>query len=403
MNARVSIAVLAFGLTLANPVHASDVGYIYGRVETVGGGAYEGQLRWGTEESFWDDIFNASKVENENLDYVDRKVLERMRWRHWSNWDFFGNRDHTHVFAIRFGDLKRIHVKGGDDLVVEFRNGENLRLEGGSNDVGADITVVDPKLGRHTLKWNRIRTIEFRETPAKLPAKLGEPIYGTVKSGRYDFIGRIQWDNDEDLTGDKLDGETQDGKVSVAFGDIAAIRKHRQGALVRLKSGSELYLTGTNDVNHENRGVVVVVARLGAVKIGWDDFDEVTFAPAPNSGRSYAEYAQASDLSGEVMTRDGRYDGRIVFDLDESRDFELLQGTSGDTEFLIPFRDIARITPQGRFRSDVVLHMGMTIELEDGQDVTRKNDGLLVFTGDGKPKYVSWQDVTDVRFARSPR
>jgi hypothetical protein len=404
VSARVSIAVLAFGLALANPVFASDVGYIYGRVETVDGGVYEGQLRWGTEESFWDDIFNATKFENENLRYVDRSVLDRMSWRHWSGWDFFGNREHsfTHVFAIRFGDLKRIHVRHGDELVVEFRNGEELKLEGGSNDVGAEITVVDPKLGKHELSWHRIRTIEFKDTPAKLDHKLGEPIFGTVKSGRYDFTGRIQWDNDEDLTGDKLDGETSDGKVSIEFGDIAAIRKDRQGALVKLKSGSELYLTGTNDVNHENRGVVVVVARVGTVKIGWDDFDQATFAPAPNSGRSYAEYAGGRDLSGEVVTRDGRYEGRIVFDLDESRDCELLHGTNGDTEYLIPFRDIADIKPQGRRRSAVELRMGLTIELEESEDVTRKNDGLLIFSGGGKPKYIAWQDVTDIRFAEQP-
>src|SRR6185295_17119090 len=125
---------------------------------------------------------------------------------------------------------------------------------------------------------------------------------------------------------------------------------------------------------------------LGTVKIGWDDFDEVKLVPAPSSGRSYAEYARGSDLSGQVVTREGRYDGRIVFDLDESWDFELLHGTNGDTEYLIPFRDIARIKPQGRRRSDVELRVGLTIELEDSQDVTRMNDGLLVFTGDPKPK-----------------
>jgi hypothetical protein len=398
VSARVSIAALALGLGLASPVFGSDVGYIYGRVETVDGGSYEGQLRWGTEESFWDDIFNATKLENENLDYVDRKVLRRVRREPWNVWDLF--RDHDgrfdHIFAVRFGDLKRIHVRRGDDLVVEFRNGDDLRLRDGSNDIGARITVVDANRGRHELKWNRIRTIEFRDTPAKLHDKLGEPIYGTVKSGRYDFTGRIQWDDDECLTIDELDGETQDGKVSVAFGDIAAIRKHRRGALVRLKSGSELYLTGTNDVNHGNRGVIVVVPRVGTVKIGWDDFDEVTFAPAPNSGRSYAEYAPARNLSGAVVTRDGRYDGRIVFDLDESWDFELLHGSNGDTQYLIPFRDIARITPKGRRRSDVELRMGLTIELEEGQDVTGKNDGLLVFTGDRKPTYVPWGDVTEI-------
>ncbi len=406
MSARVSIAVLAFGLTLASPVFASDVGYIYGRVETVGGEAYEGQLRWGDEESFWDDIFNATKFENENLAYVDHKDLRRIRSRHWSGWDFLGilEPDLTHLFAIRFGDLKRIEVRGGDDLVAEFRNDEEMRLRGGSNDVGAQITVVDPKLGKRELKWNRIRTIEFRDTPAKLHDKLGEPIYGTVKSGRLDFTGRIQWDHDETLTSDELDGETRDGKVSLEFGDIAAIRKDRRGALVTLKSGSELYLTGTNDVNHENRGVVVVVPGVGTVKIGWDDFDEAKLVPAPTSGRSYAEYARGGDLSGEVVTHDGRCSGRIVFDLDESRDFELLHGTNGDTEYLIPFRDIARIKPQGRRRSEVELRMGLTIELEESQDVTRKNAGLLVFTGEGKPKYVAWQDVTDVRFAEpSPR
>jgi hypothetical protein len=38
VSARVSVAALAFGLTLASPVFASDVGYIYGRIETVDGG-----------------------------------------------------------------------------------------------------------------------------------------------------------------------------------------------------------------------------------------------------------------------------------------------------------------------------------------------------------------------------
>ena len=401
MSARVSMVLLAFGLTLAGPVLASDVGYLYGRVETVDGGVYEGQLRWGTEESFWDDIFNANKLRNENIEYLDAKVLEQLRWRNHSSWDFFGDRDNSfsHLFAIRFGDLKRIDVRRGEDLVVEFRNGETLRLRGGSNDVGAEITVVEPKQGRHMLKWNRIRMVEFTDTPARLREKLGEPIYGEVKFRGHTFEGRIQWDNDECLTIDELDGETRDGKASVAFRDIASIRKERQGARVTLKSGAELYLTGSNDVNHENRGVIVVVPGLGTVKVGWRDFEEATFAPAPNSGDGYAEYAGGRSLSGEVMTRDGSLRGRIVFDLDESWDFEILHGRNGDTEFLIPFRDIVRITPRGLQRSDVEVSLGLTIELEESQDVSRKNDGLLVFTNGGKPRYVAWQEVTELRLA----
>jgi hypothetical protein len=322
-----------------------------------------------------------------------------VRQGNWAGLDLFAMFDHklTHLFAIRFGDLKRIEMMRGDDLIVTFRNGEELKLSGGSNDVGARITVVDPQHGRHTLDWSRIRAVEFMATPAKLEDKLGEPIYGTVVSGDIEFTGRIQWDHDETLSIDELDGDTEDGKVSLRFGDIASIRKQGRGSLVTLKSGSEMYLTGSNDVNRENRGVVVVVPGLGSVRIGWRDFNEAVFRPAPNSGRAYAAYAQEGDIMGTVVTRKGRHDGRIVFDLDESWDFELLHGMNDDTEYLIPFRDIARIKPQGDWRADVELHNGLTIELEESQDVTRKNDGLLVYTSTaGKPTYVKWRDVTEI-------
>ena len=400
MSARVSVAALAFGLVLASPVFASDVGYIYGRVTTVDNKTFEGQLRWGKEEAFWDDIFNADKMENEHLKYVDARVLEERRSRYGIDWGFFfgDNAGFAHLFAIRFGDLKRIEMVHGDDFIVEFRNGEEMELKGGSNDVGAEITVVDPRHGQLSLDWDRIKLVEFKETPARLEGKLGEPIYGTVKSGRYDFTGRIQWDNDECLTIDKLDGDTREGHESIPFGDIASITKHRRGALVRLKSGSELYMTGSNDVNHGNRGVVVVVPLVGSVKIGWEDFDEVTFSSPQGTGRSYAQYAQGGNLAGTVATRNGSYEGRIVFDLDESHDFELLHGTNGHTQYMIPFRDIARITPEGPRRAVVELKIGLTIELEENQDVTLKNDGLLVFAGKQKPQYVAWEDVREVVF-----
>ena len=168
--------------------------------------------------------------------------------------------------------------------------------------------------------------------------------------------------------------------------------------MVTLKSGTQVFLTGSNDVNHQNRGVVVVVPNLGSVKIGWRDFDELRLSRAPSTGPAYADYAAASDLEGTVVTRSGRHAGRIVFDLDESWDFEMLQGTNGDTEYLIPFREIARIKPSGGLRSTIVLKSGMTVVLQGSQDVTRKNDGLLVYDAAGDPAYVPWRDVTEVVF-----
>ena len=124
----------------------------------------------------------------------------------------------------------------------------------------------------------------------------------------------------------------------------------------------------------------------------------MTFRPAPNTGRGYAEYGAGHELTGAVATRGDRYTGRIVFDLDEAWDFELLQGKMGSTEYLIPFREIARIKPTSVRRSDVELRSGLTVELEEGQDVSRRNDGLLVFSDNRKPRYVAWRDVDEVVF-----
>jgi hypothetical protein len=40
----------------------------------------------------------------------------------------------------------------------------------------------------------------------------------------------------------------------------------------------------------------------------------------------------------------------------------------------------------------------MSVELEDSHDVTRKNDGLLVFDTNRDPTYIDWRDVRQVVF-----
>ena len=157
-------------------------------------------------------------------------------------------------------------------------------------------------------------------------------------------------------------------------------------------------MIGTNDVNGENRGIVVNEPGIGSVKIGWADFDQVTFEPAPETGPSYADYGSGHELFGTVQSDEGTFRGRIIYDLDEAWDFELLQGKNHDTEYSIPFRDILRIEPRGGRGASVVLREGLTIELEDSHDVSRANDGVLIFEGAGKPKYIDWRALKSIEF-----
>jgi len=404
MKVIIIVAVMVmYGLGVVPLVDASDAGFLYGRVVTVDDDTYTGQLRWGTEETFWDDIFNSSKTENPFTDYLDDEILRKLNRDNHDGWSFFGRGNHeapTHAFAVRFGDLKSIHVEHDEEVLIAFRNGVELELEGGSNDVGAKITVMDSEVGEIQLKWDRVKHVEFMETPVRLEPRLGDPIYGTVETRHGAFTGLVQWDHQECLTTDELDGDTEDGDVTIEFGKIASIEKERRGSIVTLRSGREMFLTGSNDVNSENRGVIVKSEKFGKVKIGWKDFEKVEFEEsARTSGRAYSDYGTTHELSGEVATDEGeRYSGRIVYDLDEEWDVELLHGRKGDTEFIIPFRDVAKITPVGRRRAIVVLRNGEKLELEESQDVSRRNDGMLVFTDERKPVYVAWRDIDEIVF-----
>ena len=121
-------------------------GLIYGKVHTESGTLYEGRLRWnrGGEEAFWGDHFNGSKDERPYVDAVPRKDRRRTDYI-----TIFGSRIGLRFSlgsrwaVVRFGDIKKIDVGRGDHAVLHMKDGSELELDGGSNDLGATINVWD--------------------------------------------------------------------------------------------------------------------------------------------------------------------------------------------------------------------------------------------------------------------
>ena len=232
---------------VTSALQAQDEGFIYGKVFTEDGKTYQGPIRWGKEEIYWSDLFNAAKERNENLTHLsdrDREKLddENMTWFSWSdkssNW--FGTRswhgesrnDYIHQFACQFGEIKSLRPTGSKSAELEMRNGKKFEVDGeGYNDIGPDIRVVDQELGDMDVYWNRIEKIEFMDTPSKLENRFGKPLYGTVEAYGNKFTGFIQWDHDERVSTDKLDGDSDDGSLSIEMGKIKSIerRGRRQG------------------------------------------------------------------------------------------------------------------------------------------------------------------------------
>jgi hypothetical protein len=411
-------AVLFLVLSVAS---GQDEHFLYGRITMTDSKIYEGPIRWGKEEVYWNDIFNASKLRNENLRYLTgderEKLIERLHeynhrhddWNHWSRWaDSFNWRgsddddqyDFVHQFSCQFGDIKSIKPQGSKWVDLELRNGTKVELSGeGYNDVGLDIKVIDRELGEVELYWNRIDKIEFINTPSKLINRFGKPLYGTVEAFGEKFTGYIQWDHDERLSVDKLDGESEDGDLSIEFEKIAAITRVGSRCRVQLKSGREIYMEGSNDVDRENRGVIVMGKDIPSIDIPWNEFDKVTFEDKPTTALvSYDQFKNQKELQADIKTFNGEsYSGKIVFDLDEEFDFELLQGKHHELEYSTPFRNVKKIKQFDDSRCELELKDGHKIMLSDGQDVDGRNQGILIFaSGKGGPKYISWDKVSEI-------
>jgi len=413
-----SLLVIIGALLMSLPALCQDEGFIYGKISTEDGKFYEGPIRWGKEEIYWNDMFNSSKERNENLRYLSDRDKERLDDKHytWSSWEnhftnFIGSKhwsgsndddDYIHQFSCQFGEIKTLRPMGKKYVELELQNGQKFEVSGeGYNDIGLDIRVMDKELGEVEIYWGRIDKIEFMTTPAKLELKFGQPLYGTVEAFGDKFTGYIQWDHDERISTDKLDGDSDDGDVSIEFSKIRSIERKGGQSLVILKSGRELWLDGSNDVSSGHRGVIVMNKEFPSIDIPWREFDKVVFEDkTPGPAAVYKDFSTQKELNGKVTTHDGKtIAGKIIFDLDETHDYELLQGKEGEFVYATAFRNVKKITTKGEHRCMIELRSGKKITLDEGQDVNEKNQGVLVFVSDKeKPSYIPWGEVNEIEF-----
>ena len=272
---------------------------------------------------------------------------------------------------------------------------------GNSEDLGGSIGVLDFELGEVKLSWGRIDKVEFMAAPKGYKETFGEPIYGIVNAGRKGtFKGLIEWDSDERFMDEILDGKDRDGDKKVPFRSIQKIEKNRNGDDLTLRSGRTLYLTGSNDVNDGNRGILIHDPEVGQVKVPWRDFIDLEINNDESLGMSYDDFPVSKGINATVITIQGdEFKGLLAFDLDEAWEFEVLDANDDNVAYQIPFRNIKSITPKNYNYSMVELKNGERLLLGDHRDVSRENAGVLVFVSkSGDPEYIRWEDIKNITF-----
>ena len=105
-------------------------------------------------------------------------------------------------------------------------------------------------------------------------------------------------------------------------------------------------------------------------------------------------------LKGVVKDLGGKeYDGLIIFDKDEKWDLEQLEGNYKSSKYIIPFREIKTIIPKNESYSYVILRSDKKLLLGDLQDVSSKNEGVVVIQKDNtEPIHLDWEDVDEIHF-----
>lgn len=405
-------------LIIANEANAQKSPFIYGKVSTVSGDEYTGAIRWGNDNSqkaevFWVELFNGTKTSNDFMRFLSKSEVKELSEKDeggsWlsldlgvlSIWeDKFSKTQHE--FKTSFGDIKSIEPTRRGRVKVTLKNGVSLEIvNNNTEDIGNSIGVMDFELGEVKLNWSRIDKVEFMAAPEGYDETFGKPIYGIVNAGRKGtFKGLIEWDADERFMHEILDGKDRNGDKKVPFRSIRSIEKNRNGVDLTLRSGRTLFLTGSNDVDSRNSGIVIHDPEVGQVKVSWRDFMDLEISDGENLVMDYSDFPVSKGINATVVTIQGdEYQGLLAFDLDEAWEFEILDANDDKVEYQIPFRNIKSIIPKNYNYSMVELKNGERLLLGDHRDVSDSNAGVLVFVSkSGDPEYIKWSKIDEIIF-----
>jgi len=233
---------------------------LFGTVEDEDGRRFTGYISWDLDEILESDVLD-------------------------------GEDDDGKEWEIPFGDISSIEGRRRE-VTVTMTSGDTLVLFG-SNDVNRGnrgVQISDPDLGMVEVEWDEFRVLDLHEAPSPVEYGAfdgGHPLFGTVttQSGE-EITGRIRWDADEEWSWEFLNGQSEDVTFTIEFAKIDRIRRGSLGSTVTLVDGRAFELEDSNDVDWDNKGILLRVESDSGSEPGldetwrfvdWDDFLEVRF------------------------------------------------------------------------------------------------------------------------------
>ena len=235
---------------------------LYGTVEDRRGSRFTGYVSWDLDE-----ILDSDVLDGEEMDGGDDR-------------------------EIQFSEIASIARVPGGARVVLF-DGDEWDLRG-TRDVGRGnrgIQISDPALGIVEVEWREFEILRLHEADVVVGYDAfdgGHPLVGTVvtQSGE-EIDGVIRWDADEAYSWELLNGRADDVIFTIEFGEVSRIvRGEVFGATVTLRDGRTFELDDANDVDWDNKGILIAPEAASGGEalngsrwrvVAWDDFKEARF------------------------------------------------------------------------------------------------------------------------------
>lgn len=388
------LLILASVLLIMSPAAAQNqLGRIYGKVTTVSGDVMEGRISWSDHETIWYHTFDGY------YDFFDHNRDAYARQR-----KYLGRRPKSteSEFTVYFGDIVSIKRRGSR-CVVLLKDGREYEVT--EEDVGETLNINEVDYGKVDVSWRNLMEVEFMDEPESFRRSSDEnayPIYGKVHT-RADIVfeGFIMWDNDETLSAHILDAKEGRKNREIPFSKIRSIRpRSRNSSEIVLMSGKEIIVSGSNDVDSGNRGLIVTDISIGRVEIEWRDVERVDFEHRVDAG-SYSDFKPGKPLYGTVTDEDGEeYKGFIRWDDDESVTTDFLNGEAYRTKMTIRFANIKEIQRRTRKSAIVILKNGEKMLMRGSNDVDSGNRGIVILdkADDKEGIILSWDEFEKVVF-----
>jgi hypothetical protein len=385
---------------------------IFGTVTGTNGQTYTGSIRWGDQETFLSDIFNGRKISTVGIEHLsdDEKddLMDHQPGLQAAMGDLqvtlrpiFGKKIEKPYFNVPFGSVKLLEINNKKNLfTATLLDGSTIVSDGSSSqDLSSDIFVKNLQGETKEFELSDLSLITFVKAPAAA-LRFGDGIYGTVTSSVGTFEGRVMWDKDERLTYEELDGEDESQEHEISFSDIKSIERNGNFSIVVLRDETTLNLTGTNDVNDDNRGIWVDHPDLGRVEIKWSQFKKLVIEDISVKWLDFDDYASfTKPLKGQVELKDGSTleADSITYDMNQQSSSELIYVQVNEANLEIPFRTIHKINVKHEQAVEFVLQDQTTLLAYGNRSVTKENNGILI-RSQGIYRWIPWEQVQAVTF-----